>query len=337
MDLLPQILTEITRKPRQRVVEGIDFEWSRKSWTHNFFRWLETVFGRQVGIRAEFSAHIDEDGKATVFVHSFEAAVAYFETAVRELVSSFELAPFKILIPQTAGGPLTGSPYLFAIAYDSGATTPFGTNPQTVSLTCTGSNLILGMFSGTLNDTSTAPTYNSVASTSASIASTYIGSGRFGQRGYYLIAPATGANTASFGTSAGSIQGFVGSYSGAKQSAQPDAVGVTNTTSANTITTSVTIVTDQSWVSLCEIDSGTGSGPSYTAGTNVNAIRVSDTGLAGCLADGGPSAPGATNYTVNPLGSVPASLLCMIGIAFSPAADAATATYVPRLLTLGVG
>ena len=329
---LPYLVAFLTQHNRQIVSAGVDFEWSNKSWTHNFFRGLEFLFGRKYGIRPEFSAHIDKNGKTTVYVHSLEASIAYFETYVREFVSSFKLVPVEIYIPQLApaGFPMrVSSPYLFAITYDSSAFTAFGASPQTVSLTCAGSNLILGMHSATLNDTSSAPTYNSVSSTTASIASSYPGAGRFGVRGYYLIAPATGANTASFGTSAGSIEGFVGSYSGAKQSGQPDSTGVTNTTSANTITTSVTIVADQSWVSLCEVDSGTGGSPSYTTGTNVNAIRQPDVTLGGCLADGGPSAPGATNYTVNPLGAVPASLLCMIGIGFAPV----PATVVPDLRT----
>lgn len=308
---------------RQAIKAGRDFEWSNKSWTHNLFRAFEVVFGRSFGIRPEFSAYIDKNGKSYVYVHSFESAVAYTETYVRNFLGSFKLVPIEIYIPQLvpAGFPVrVTTPYLFAIAYDNGALTAFGGSPQAVSLTCSGSNLILGMHNCTLNDTSTAPTYNAVSSTTASVASSYIGSGRFGVRGYYLIAPATGANSASFGTSAGSVEGFVGSYSGAKQSGQPDSTGVTNAAVANTISTSVTTTADQCWVSLCEVDSGTGSSPSYTAGSNVNAIRVNDTGLGGCLADGGPVGTGATSYVVNPLGGVPASLLCMIGIAFAPAA-----------------
>lgn len=227
------------------------------------------------------------------------------------------------------------TPYLFAIAYDNSQTTTFGASPKTVSLTCTGSNLILGMYSATLNDTSTAPTYNSVSSTTASIASTFIGSGRLGVRGYYLVNPATGANTASFGTSAGSIQGFVASYSGANQTGQPDSTGSTSTGSVTPITLSVTTTKGQCWVSMCEADSGAGSSPSHTAGSNVNAIRVSDVTLSGCIADGGPSAIGATSYDINLNGSVTPVLSCVVGIAFSPAVSSATVT--PTLLLMGVG
>lgn len=326
---LPYILAFITQHNRQIVQEGIDFEWSNKSWTHNAFRVFELVFGRKEGIRPEFSAHVDQNGRETIFVHSFEASIAYFETYVREFVTSFKLVPVEIFIPQLApvGMPMRiSTPYLFAIAYDSSAVTAFGASPRAVNLTCTGSNLILGMHSGTLNDTSTAPTYNAVSSTSAGVASSYIGSGRFGIRGYYLIAPATGLNSASFGTSAGSIEAFVGSYSGAKQSAQPDATGATNTGAVTPITLSVTTTADQCWVSMAEIDSGAGAGPSHTAGTNVNAIRQSDVTLSGCLADGGPVGSGATNYDINLNGSVAPTLSCVIGIAFAPAASAVTVT-----------
>ncbi len=338
MHLLPQILAEITRKPRQRVVEGVDFEWSDKSLTHNFFRLLEVIFWRQSGIRPEFSSFVDERGKSYVYVHSFESAVAYTETYVRSFLGSFKLVPIEIYIPQLipAGFPVrVTTPYLFAIAYDNSATTSFGASPRTVSLTCTGSNLILGMHSATLNDTSTAPTYNSVSSTTASIASTFIGSGRLGVRGYYLVNPATGANTASFGTSAGSIQGFVASYSGANQTGQPDSTGSTSTGAVTPITLSVTTTADQCWVSMCEIDSGAGSSPSHTAGSNVNAIRVSDVTISGCIADGGPSATGATSYDINLNGSVTPVLSCVIGIAFAPAPG--TATVTPTLLLMGVG
>ncbi len=158
--------------PRYKVEEGVDFAWSSKSWTHNAFRLYELVFGRKVGIRAESTTGVNENGVSWVIVHSFEAAVAYTETLIR---NAFRLPKFKLVkvyIPQLAPagfGPPSRGPYMFAIAYD---TTANGTNGAAASVTfahtCTGSNLTLtvhGCQNGIPRASASSATYNAVSMT----------------------------------------------------------------------------------------------------------------------------------------------------------------------------
>lgn len=298
-----------------------EFEWSPNLWTHNVFRTFEYWFGRKHGVPpCEFSGFVDKTGRVHIAVHTWESAFAHTEVYIRQFIKSFKFVPVRIYIPQLApaGMPFRAqSPYLFAIAFVSSANTAFGAAPQTVSLTVSGSDTALAMYPTTLNDTSTAPTYNSVAATSAGVASTYLGGGRHGVRGYYLLNPTTGTNTASFGSSTGNVEAFLACYSGVNQTIAPDSTASVNTGSVAAITLSITTIRQNCVVSLCEVDSGAGVGPDDTAGAGVTAIRTKDLTLAGCIADGTAS-PGSNSYTINLLGSVNPTNSCMIAMAFAP-------------------
>jgi hypothetical protein len=166
-----------------------------------------------------------------------------------------------------------------AIAFDA-ATDGGNVNPGTsltFSHTCTGSNLILfvgfnGDNIGGADDVSSV-TYNSVAMT---LANKQVGAGTGGDRNtylYYLIGPATGAhNVVITCSSSHVIQGGAVSYTGVKQSSQPDntAINAETVSSNKTLTTSLTTVNDNCWTVLVEncYDGGPGAGhPGAGAGT----------------------------------------------------------------------
>lgn len=200
--------------------------------------------------------------------------------------------------------------------------TAFGASPQTLSFDAgTADNRILIACVGTLNNTSTAPTFNGVAFTSAGYNTTYIGSGRFGVKVWYLIAPASGSHTFSSGTSAGSVETFVLAYSGVNQTTPFDTGGATTNDGNNFITSTLTTSVNDALMSMCEIDSGSGAGPSFTGGANTT-LRDSDVTLAGATADSGTGrSAGSNSTTINALGSVAPTLIAAVAIALVPIID----------------
>lgn len=135
-----------------------------------------------------------------------------------------------------------------AIALDatSNGTSANGATSVTVSHTCTGSDriLIVGVIDEQA-DTVTGVTYNGTSMTQAVKAANDLGQHYL----YYLIAPSTGTNNivASRSGTSGKIGIGAISYTGAKQSGQPDATTSNNTNSGTTSTCSVTTTTDKSW------------------------------------------------------------------------------------------
>lgn len=327
--ILPYIVGTLTQHDREIVQAGVDFEWSDRCWTHNFYRTLELIFGRKAGIRAEVSVFQHPETKVvTQHFHTIESVIAHTEGLIRAWKPI--RFPYKVWVPmmQTPMGmPVPASPYLFAIAYVTGNNIAGGgasTTPQNISVTTSGSNTLMGFASMTLADTSTAPTYNSAASTSASTATTYPGSGRYGARLYYLIAPTTGTNTATFSSSPTGvgIGGFATQYSGCLQVSPLGGTATNTGASVSSITCTVTIASANSYILAYEVDSGSGSGPSYTAGAGTNAVRVPDVTLAGAAFDGGPFATGSQSVTINMLGSVAPTLSAVAGMEIKVAATA---------------
>jgi len=141
-----------------------------------------------------------------------------------------------------------------SIAYDSvsvGVLNPAGTS-LTFSHTCTGDNLVLlvGMIEKNgVAEVCTGVTYNGVALTKiGAIRQDGIGPGRWVSL-WYLINPATGANNIviSFSESI-TARGHGCSYTGAKQSGQPDASGTQATSSdVATYNHSLASVADNCW------------------------------------------------------------------------------------------
>jgi hypothetical protein len=268
--ILPKILCEITRAPRYKP----DIEWSNLV-VYNAFRVYEAIFWRRVGIKAEASTAIDFDGNVTRKFFTLEAKLCHIEVLVREWIA--QLKRIRVVHPQmvTTTGVRLQLPYSFAIAYDATAITTFGASPKTVSHTVTGSNTLLHGTAVDLNNVVNSFTYNSVSLTRIN-ESSYPGT-RYGVASYYLIAPSSGANTLSAGTSSGNLGAACISFSGAKQSAQPDSSGTQNETSqVSTATLTTTVVAADSMIvgTLCD-EEGVGG----TAGTNTTRAQRSDQGL----------------------------------------------------------
>lgn len=230
-------MASLTRARRDKVVAGVDFQWSGKSWVHNIFRFYELIFWRRFGIRPELSsAHYhDKNGKQIVVYqfHTFEAVCAHIEAWIRGAFK-FQL-PVKIWIPHfstTDGLPQAGLPFLFSISQDANSVIAAATtaSPATWNHTCTGSNLLIAMQAETNKTTTpvTAMKYNTVAGTKVTGASAVDGTNGITVDNYYLLAPATGSNQVSITWTTGSSVNLIGgaiSFSGVQQSGVPDASG----------------------------------------------------------------------------------------------------------------
>lgn len=218
-----------------------------------------------------------------------------------------------------------------AIAQDatsSGVVNP-GTS-LTYSHTCTGSNLILfvGVRGTSTNGSITGVTYNGVAMTE--VARVLETGGNIYNYLFYLIAPATGTNNVVVSSNSNSlITAVSASFTGAKQSSQPDASGTNS--GASPLTTSLTSVADNCWgIMLAQDNNG-----SLTAGTGATKI-VQDTFNAMALLtySSNPITP-AGNFSMEVTSS---NTYATIIVSISPFVDAATSTVpTPQLLTLGVG
>lgn len=257
MWIFPKILATITRYPRQKVTTA-DFKWSKNSWVHNIMRSWELIFGRKCSskdpkdtIRHEMSSMVYK-GKMYYACYSWESAFALAEQYIRSLLKVKIWIPVKIYIPVLATPQGINFPagYMFAIALDTSA----NHDSTNFTYTCTGSNLILvaGIFTNSGDGyTFTGITYNSVAMSNGIDNNQTLGGANQHCWLWYLIAPATGGNTISCQSGLGASANLqVASYTGAKQSAQPDATAVGQATSNATSVTAgtLTVVAANSWV-----------------------------------------------------------------------------------------
>ena len=256
--ILPTILTFFTKIDRYFPVPKKDFEWSHKSWTHNFFRVYEIVFGCRTGIRLEArtNAVTLEDGSLEIVreFYTAEAGIAYAETCLRSFFKVPKFAPFRIYVPMLATpmGNIHTSPYLFAIAFD--AVTPGASNSAssyTLAHTCTGSNLNLtcgGEFVGATSVTPSA-TYATVSMTKV-VSSDPYGDNTRNVSLFDLASPATGANNLVISTSPNckitiGIMSFSGTNTASPVGASGSAVGSSSTLSkAITTDTANSIIVD---------------------------------------------------------------------------------------------
>jgi hypothetical protein len=139
-----------------------------------------------------------------------------------------------------------------AIAFDAQSNSAYkgaGTSSVTWSHTCTGSDrlLVVGAYCG--NSGATSVTYNGASMTEInSLAMSGPASGQY-IRLYYLVNPASGTNNCvmSSGTSTDNY-GAATSYTGVKQTGQPDANNTNGTTSSSAFTTSLTTTADNCWL-----------------------------------------------------------------------------------------
>lgn|SRR3990167_392732 len=243
---------------RQRVVPGIDFQWSEGSWTHNVFRVYELIFGRRYGIKAEIgsSFHKDENGKLTINyrIYSFEGFFAFWEGQARLALRSLPRPKIvKVNIPVLAFAgfqPLLPNeqPYLFAIAFDAVSSGEGATFDETVTIahTITGSNTILVSLpycSRGSGSTISTNKYNAVDLTRQTRKVTTTAIAPLTLDSWYLVAPTAGTNnlvivTTSPNTRLGSNNI---SYTGV---AQTSTIGASGDAEGTDTAPTVTITTD---------------------------------------------------------------------------------------------
>ena len=289
---LLKLVQKITKHPRY----DPDVEWDKRIWVANIFRAWEYLAGRRFGIKIESSASTKIVYGTRIVEYKFytlESVLSHIEVLIRELFKDkylyIHLVDFEFAIPnQTLKIPFI----YYSIALDtSGSGTTTSTTPLTFNYTCTGTNLVLV---ATVGNTATSPTlgtptYNSVSMTQGFNPRTN-GNNMNGQ--YILVAPSTGSNSfsESFGGTSPFCNATLMSYSGAKQSGQPDAI--TGNTGAGSPSLTVTTVADNSWA-IFGVTAVSVSGFSKTSrGSGVLTL----TGTTGMQA-------GDTNAVVHPAGN----------------------------------
>lgn len=185
------------------------------------------------------------------------------------------------------------------IAFDSSSISAGSvTNSKTISHTIgAGSNTILLVYTwnNQTSDITTGVTYNGASMTSIAGAF-YSGLGGY-IKVYYLLNPTAGANNIVASYSSSRYNRVAGvSYSGVKQSAQPDAFTTKNNGTGTTESASVTTVADNAWV-LAAVSMGDGGTPSAGSGTT---MRVNDgAGDSNAWFDSGSAVSPAGSKTLN--------------------------------------
>lgn len=153
-----------------------------------------------------------------------------------------------------------------AIAFDNTAAFSDSSLNKTFSYTVTGSNTIL--FVGFL--TSAGGTISTVTYAGVSMTASQVGAN--GTTSYYLINPATGANNLVVTWSGGAIACGIVSYTGAKQSSQPDNSGATTASSSTSVTNTLTSVADNCWHTMFVWNDSQGSNISAGTGTTKRTV-----------------------------------------------------------------
>lgn len=255
------------------------------------------------GVSAETRAIDSNKSKSPVGSHSL-VGTASVSTSIAMIVGSFS----------------PSSP----IAWDASTQGTAGTSsPQTYSHTCTGTDRIL--FVSVFSQTSvTSVTYAGVPMTELGNTSYSSPTGK--SYLFMLVNPASGANNVVV-THSGSYHASVAvSYTGAKQSGQPDAAADTDTSGASTaasITTTVTTVADDSWTVMataCEGNALTASTGAYLRQTGSNvAVAMFDS-------NGAITPAGSYSMTVS---ESPDNRLCGVMASFAPVSAVTDITVSP--------
>jgi hypothetical protein len=152
---------------------------------------------------------------------------------------------------------------------------------------------------------------------------------------YYLIAPATGANNVVISTgSSANIYGNAVSYTGAKQSAQPDATNKSQDGDGDGVyALAVTTVADNSWTVMAFVN-GSAAGGGAAAGSTLRATNTSWGGFR--MFDSNAAITPAGSYTMNVDSLGVSSRISAVMASFSPDTGGAPAATC-SLGLLGVG
>jgi len=192
-----------------------------------------------------------------------------------------------------------------AIAYDSSAKS----TSKTFSHTCTGSNLFLVVVTDSNNANPTAVTY-------AGVSMTNINSNAF--EGYMniwiLCAPATGSNSVVVTTTSTNDAYMSVSYSGVKQTGQPDASNYTSGSMTSGLVDTITTITANDWLIFC----GDSSKTYTTTGTNRQLQVFNSTYYSGIDDSNGTVATGSVSMTATSSASIGGFYLFAISPAPAP-------------------
>jgi hypothetical protein len=191
-----------------------------------------------------------------------------------------------------------------AIAFDAGSYVSANDTSATFSHTTSGADrilLVMTMHGGTTTQNVTGVTFNGVALTK--VADFYENSSSSCSAWWYLINPDIGTHNVVVSLSASrAIRAIAVSYTGAKQSAQPDAhTEASNTGDNATVTLSTTTVDDN-----CIVVMGgrTATGQNLTASTNVTKRQGADFDFM---------IVGDNNTPKTPAGAISQSMTCDVG------------------------
>lgn len=205
-----------------------------------------------------------------------------------------------------------------AIAFDASTQGTAGSSsPQTYSHTTTGSNRILFVSIFTQGSV-TGVTYGGVSMTQLGTTSYSSPTGVCYL--FMLVNPTLGANNVVVTHSGSYTASVAASYTGAKQTDQPDTTVATNTTgagSATTLATTVTTGSDNAWVVTA---TATEAGLGVTAGSGAY-LRQTGSNPAVALLDSNSAITPAGSHTTNVNAAV-STQICMVTSAFAPAVAA---------------
>ena len=210
-----------------------------------------------------------------------------------------------------------------AIAFDAASSSSqvSGTT-LTWSHTCTGSNrfLIVSAYGGADGTDISGMTY-------AGVAMTFVAKAQYPANNsyvhvYYLIAPATGANNVVVSYTPNSrMAGVATSYTGVKQSGQPDSYNTKTQAGASTITQTTTVVATGCWGYAAE----EGSNVTYATTIGQGVITTMRGGYDDAIGVGDSNGPIGTGSQTLGLGTAaPASHRGMVVLSFAPATGPTT-------------
>lgn len=219
-----------------------------------------------------------------------------------------------------------------AIAFDASTQGTAGTSStQTYSHTTSGSNRILyvHVYSTNMTDgTVSSVTYAGAAMTKVGFVSGSIWGGVYLWR---LVNPAVGANNVVVTFSAGFVVSNATSYTGAKQSG---GVFVSNTNQLNTVgDTSITVAVTPNSANNWIVCANGNQGANPMAATNSAFLRLQGSNIAIASLDTNAGVSGSTTLGFQVSGNGGQG---MVAESFEPEGGA-SATFIPQLLTLGVG
>lgn len=224
---------------------------------------------------------------------------------------------------------LAVQPAIAAIGFDATSTNSAASGFSiTFAATSTGSNLIMigGAWDQSAGDSVTSFSYNAASGTKITSQTEPAGCGSKFDSAWYLINPASGVHNVVINrtNSAGILSASVGTYTGAKQSAQPDAFATSSVNSGTSLGATTTSVADNSWQVLT---GRWGHGAGVTAGAGT-IYRANDATVATYIFDSNAAKTPAGSVTLN---SNWTGADCAAGIIISIAPAVSTTATPPRM------